>query len=110
MNNKEEIAPPPPARAWTRPEEYLGAMARRRTARKAREPGSAPRTQPEAPRFLLSTLPFVALIGALVVLAAAIMIAALPGQRAAGAKGEAQAAERGTAAKGWFQKAEREFR
>ncbi len=108
VNNKEEIAPPRPVRTWTTADVYLGAMARRRTARKSREPG--PRTQPEAPRFLLSTLPFLALIAATIVLGAAIMIAAWPGQNPPRAQPRPEAPEAGTAAKGWFQEAQREFR
>ena len=50
---------------WTRPDEYIGALARRRTARRSRGDKIRPRTQPEAPRFALSTLPFLVLFGAL---------------------------------------------
>jgi hypothetical protein len=108
MKNKGELAPPKPGRAWTKPEDYLSALARRRTARKAREP--KPRTQPEAPRFLLSTLPFLVLLGALAVMAVAIMIAAFPGARPQ-PKAELQLAqhELGTAPKGWFQEAQKQF-
>jgi anti-sigma factor RsiW len=82
-------------------------MARRRTARRQREPG--PRTQPETPRLLLSTIPFLALIAALAILAVAIMIVAWPGSQPQPRQASV-AREQGVAAKGWFQNAEKEFR
>ena len=103
--DQERLASPPPARAWTRPDDYVEALARRRTARKAREPRG--RTQPEAPRFSLSTLPFLALLCAMAVLAFAIAVAALPVSHER--KAQTAQAERGTAAKGWFQEAQKEF-
>lgn len=107
MNSKEELAPPSPIQGWTRAEDYLGVLARRRTARKQREPSR--RTQPEAPRLLLSTLPFLALIAALGLLAVAIMITDFPGNQPQH-KPQAQPHEQGVAAKGWFQKAQKEFK
>lgn len=106
MSNKGELAPPE-AERWTRADAYLGALARRRTARRNREP-DAPRTQPEAPRLLLSTIPFLALIGALAILAVAIMVMAWPGSHPHAAHHPVQK-EQGVAAKGWFQEAEKEF-
>lgn len=109
MPRKDDTAAPPAARSWTKPDEYLASLARRRTARRARDPG--PRTSPEAPRFTLSTLPFLVLMLALAVLTIAIFIAALPlhdGSERNAAKAETN--EVGTARKGWFQDAEREFR
>ena len=97
----------PPSEHWTRIDDYLGALARRRTARIKREP-KLRRTQPEAPRLLLSTLPFLALIAALAVLAVAIMIAAWPGTRPQPQLRSPQH-EQGFAPKGWFQKAQKEF-
>lgn len=108
MKSKEELAPPPAGHSWTRPKEYIEALARRRTARRKREPGAGARTQPESPRLLLSTLPFLALIAALGVLAIAIMIVAWPGRPQR--HPPPQQREQGIAPKGWFQKAEREFR
>ena len=109
MAHKDDVAAARAARSWTKPDEYRASLARRRTARRAREPG--PRTQPEAPRFALSTLPFLALMIGLAVLTIAIFAAAWPGggetQRAAAAR---ETNEVGTARKGWFQDAEREFR
>ena len=107
MSNKGELAPPE-AERWTRADAYISALARRRTARRSREPES-PRTQPEAPRLLLSTIPFLALIAALAILAVAIMVIAWPGGHPQPAQHPVQK-ERGVAAKGWFQEAEKDFR
>ena len=84
-------------------------MARRRTARKARE-AKRPRTEPEAPRFLLSTLPFLVLMAALMVITVGIAAAAWPGGYSA-PPAAPQLAERqqGTAPKGWFDEARKEF-
>lgn len=92
------------AEPWTRLDAYFAALARRRTARRSRDPG--PRTQPEAPRFLLSTLPFLTLIAGLAVLAVAIAVAAWPGRQGP-PKREVAVHELGTAEKGWFQEAEK---
>ena len=107
MNSKEELAPPEPVRVWTRPDEYLAALARRRTARRKREPG--PRTQPEAPRLLLSTLPFLVLMTALLVITIGIVVAAWPGSQPQ-PKPRPVAHEKGVAPKGWFQEAKKEFK
>lgn len=106
MKNKGDVAPFEP-RNWTRAEDYLGAMARRRTARKQREP--KPRTEPETPRLLLSTLPFFALLAAMAVLTVAIMVVAWPGGQPTPLPRSPQH-EQGVAAKGWFQEAQKEFR
>jgi hypothetical protein len=105
MRNKGELAPPEPRR-WTRVDDYIGAMARRRTARRQREPG--PRTQPENPRLLLSTIPFLALIAALAILAVGIMVIAWPGSQPRPSPKQVQR-ERGVAEKGWFQEAQKDF-
>ena len=107
MKSKEELAPPA-EHGWTRPEVYFEALARRRTARRKREPGAGARTQPESPRLLLNTLPFIALIAALGLLTIAIMVAAWPGRPQR--QPPPPHREQGVAAKGWFQEAEREFR
>ena len=109
MKSKEELAPPA-EHSWTRPEVYFEALARRRTERRKREP--LVRTQPESPRLLLSTLPFIALIAALGLLAIAIMVTAWPGrmQHRPERHPPPQQQEQGVAPKGWFQEAEREFR
>src|SRR5437763_13840025 len=73
---KHGLASPPP-HAWTRVEDYVLPLIRRAHARRLMKP----RTQPEAPRLLLSTVPFLALLAALAVLAVAILIAARPRAR-----------------------------
>lgn len=96
-----------PAGRWTRPEDYLGAMARKRSFRRERRPGE--RTEPELPRLFLSTVPFVALLGLLGILAVAIMVAAFPGTQPLIKAPQAAPREQGVAARGWFQEAQREF-
>ena len=105
MKNKGELAPPQLGR-WTRVDDYLGALARRRTERRKREGGS--RTQPESPQLLLSTIPFLGLIAALAILAVAIMVIAWPGSQPGPASSQVQR-EQGVAAKGWFQRAAKDF-
>jgi hypothetical protein len=99
----------PAARKWTRPDEYVEGLVRRRSTRHGyRRPRQ--RTEPEAPRLLLSTLPFLALLGGLAVMAVAIMIAAWPVHEAAPQRPQPVEHERGVAAKGWFQEAQKEMR
>jgi len=105
MKKRGELAPSESLN-WTRVEDYLGAMARRRTERRRREP--KPRTQPEAPRLLLSTLPFLVLIAAMAVLAAGIMIIAFPGTQPQ-PQPRPVAHQQGIASKGWFQEAQKQF-
>jgi hypothetical protein len=105
MKHRGELAPPESLN-WTRVEHYLGAMARRRTERRRREP--KPRTQPEAPRLLLSTLPFLVLLAAMAVLAVGIMVIAFPGTQPQ-RRPPAAAHQQGVAAKGWFQEAQKQF-
>ena len=95
-------------RAWTRIDDYIDALAWRRKARRQRYGTPLPRTEPERPRVLLSTLPFLALIGALGILAAAIILAAWPGRTAR--RAEPATSEHGTAQPGWFEEARKEFR
>jgi hypothetical protein len=107
MKNKGELAPSESGR-WTRADDYVSALARRRTARRKRE-GNPGRTQPETPRLLLSTVPFLGLIVALAILGVAIMITAWPGGHPQASHPPLQH-EQGVAPKGWFQEAEKEFR
>jgi hypothetical protein len=106
MTEEGDLAPA--RESWTRLDAYLASLARRRTARRSRTPG--PRTEPEAPRLLLSTLPFLALIAGLAVLSVAIAIAAWPVRPPVAAPARPPVHELGTAPKGWFQKAQKEFR
>lgn len=107
MKNKGELAPPESSK-WTRPDDYISAMARHRTERRKREP-SVKRTQPEAPRLMLSTLPFFAVLAALAVLAVAIMITAWPGSQPQ-PRSHPTEHQQGVAPKGWFQEAQKEMR
>jgi len=95
-----------PAGKWTHADDYVAAMARKRTARRGRD--TKRRTQPENPRFGLSTLPYLALLAALTVLVVAIAIAAYP-RGEAPPKRELAAHQQGVAEKGWLQEAEQEF-
>ena len=97
-----------PEGKWTRPEDYLGAMARKRTHRRTRRRRDGP-TEPDSPRLLLSTIPFVALLGLLGVLAVAIMVIAFPGSQPLPKAPQLAPREQGVAPKGWFQEAQREF-
>ena len=105
---KDGLAPPPSARTWTRIDDYvanmrgLGSTSRRRRRLE-------PRTEPEHPRFMLSTFPFLALIAIFGVMTVIILVAAWPG-REHPVHQRTAAHEVGTAAKGWFQEAKREMR
>jgi hypothetical protein len=94
-------------RSWTRVDDYFEALARRRTARRARQ--ARPRTEPEAPRFALSTLPFVALFIGLAILAVGIAVTAWPGGQPQHKPVTTARHELGIAPKGWFQEAEKEM-
>ena len=97
-----------PAGRWTRPEAYLGAMALKRTFRRRRPPPEA-RSEPESPRLMLSTLPFLVVIGLLGVLAVGIIIAAFPGTQPPIQAPQLAQRQQGVAPRGWFQEAERDF-
>jgi len=95
-------------RSWTRVDDYFETLARRRTARRSR--ATRPRTEPDAPSFLLSTLPFLALFVGLAVLAVGIAVTAWPGSQPQRQQGVAAPHEPGVAPKGWFQEAQRDMR
>lgn len=97
------------ARPWTRIDEYVVGLARLRSARR-RSLAIKPRTQPENPRFMLTTLPFMALMGGLLVLAAAVIFSAWPGDDQPPSRPAVEAREQGVAPRGWFADAEREFK
>jgi hypothetical protein len=94
-------------RPWTQPDSYVEAMARKRRFRRAN--ANRPRTQPERPRLMLSTLPFLTLLALLGVMAVAIMVLAFPGNRPPRRPHATAQPERGTAAPGWFQDAKQHF-
>jgi hypothetical protein len=83
-------------------------MARKRGFRRAR--AEKVRTQPESPRLLLSTVPFLLLSGLLAVLVVAIAVTAYPGSQPQPKPKEVAAKEQGVAERGWFQDAEREMK
>jgi hypothetical protein len=95
------------ARPWTRIDDYVVSLARARSARRARAP--KPRTQPEEPRFLLSTLPFLLLMTAMLIVTLAIFLIAWPGNRPQPQQ-KVEPREQGVAKRGWLEDAEREFR
>jgi hypothetical protein len=100
-----------PAGKWTHPDDYLCAMARKRGFRHGRR--RERRSEPDSPRLLLSTVPFLALLALLGVLAVAIMVTAFPGtqpQQQQQRTPQLAQHQQGVAAKGWFQEAQREFR
>ena len=107
MEEKQRVASPAPGQPWTKPEDYLGAMARKRSFRRARR--EQPRTEPDRPRLLLSTVPFFALIAFLAVLAVAIMILAFPGSQPITKAKVIAAKEQGVAERGWFEEAQKEM-
>ena len=90
---------------WTQPDDYVAALARKRTARKSRDPN--PKNQHEASRFPVHMLPFVALMIVLAVLVIATILTAFSGPEP---KAKQLAShEQGYAPKGWMNEAEKEF-
>lgn len=106
MTHRQKLATPEPDGAWTKPETYVEAMVRTRSFRRAHR--EKPRTQPESPRLLLSTVPFILLLALLAVLAVAIMIIAFPGNQPV-QKPKPPAHEQGVAPRGWFEEAQKEM-
>ena len=104
---KREGVTESPAGRWTRPEDYIGAMARKRSFRQGRRARDG--TEAESSRLLLSTVPFLALLSLLGILAVAIMVTAFPGNQPLAKPPELPQREQGVAQRGWFQEAQREF-
>lgn len=92
---------------WTRIDTYLQGLARRGMTRRRRR--MLARTEPEAPRAILSTFPFVAMILLLAMLIVLFAVAAWPGSQPKFEQ-KPQPRELGTAQRGWFQEAEKQFR
>jgi hypothetical protein len=95
------------ARRWTRIDTYMEALARRGAARRRRQ--IAARTEPETPRLMLSTVPFIATMSVLAVLIVLFAVAAWPASQPEFRPKPVQK-EMGTAQRGWFQEAQKEFR
>lgn len=93
---------------WTRADDYVAAMARKRSAR--RERADKDRGDADPPRSVLGALPFLILIMLLGVLAVAIMVVAFPGSQPQHKPTPPGAHELGTANRGWFQEAQKQFR
>lgn len=105
--DKQELAPSPAPQRWTSIDAYSpGVLHRRLMARRLRKP--RPRTQPETPNMVLSTLPFLVMFGVLAMLFLVIATLAWP-QETPKAAAEPEQRHPGTAPKGWFQAAEKEF-
>ena len=92
---------------WTHPDDYIAALARKRTARKSRDPN--PKNQHEASRFPVHMLPFVALMILLAVLVIATILTAFPGSQPEQKAKQMASHEQGYAPKGWLNEAEKEF-
>jgi hypothetical protein len=104
---KERLESPAAARSWTRIEDYYRPL-QRRSAHRLKT--LKPRTEPERPALLLTTLPFVALLGAMILLTAAIVVIAWPpSQPQVAAAVPVKVPELGTAPKGWLQEAQKKF-
>jgi hypothetical protein len=89
---------------WTRADDYVTALARKRTARRSRAEPSQSRA--DAPRIM----PFLVLIMLLGVHAVAIMVLAFPGSQPEHKPKPPDKHELGTANRGWFQEAQKQFR
>lgn len=107
---------PPPLKSgtsWTRIDPYMRALQRRRSVIRGRGQSASPAREPNPPRLLLGTLPFLLLSGALAFLAGAIILMARPGAvrpSAISAIERVPPHELGTAPPGWFDEAKKEFR
>ena len=102
MKGEERVASPAPGASWTRPDAYIGALARKRSYRHARE--DRPRSQP-----MPSRPPLAAILALLAILAVAIMIVAFPGNQPVSKPVRAAAHEQGVAPRGWLQEAQKQF-
>lgn len=107
VKGTDEIASPASGASWTRPEAYIGALARKRTYRKAREDRAG--SEPASPRAWLSTVPFAAILAILAVLAVAIMFVAFPGSQPREKPTRPAPHEQGVAPRGWLQEAQKQF-
>ena len=93
---------------WTRVEDYVVALARRRTARHQREGRQIGRLDPETPQPTLGAIPFLVMMAAFAVLFVAIAILAWPvHEQSRPHKSEREA---GTAPPGWLENAEQEMK
>jgi tetrahydromethanopterin S-methyltransferase subunit F len=89
---------------WTRADDYVAAMARKRSARRGRS--ERLQTGRDAPRIV----PFLVMIILLGILVVAIMVLAFPGSQPQHKPKPPDRHELGTATRGWFQEAQKQFR
>ena len=92
---------------WTRVEDYIVALARRRTARHQREGRRGGRMDPEGPQPTIGTIPFLVMMAAFALLVVAIASLAWPAHEQS--KPRKSDREVGTAPPGWLEKAEQEM-
>lgn len=107
VKENQRLASPAPGGPWTRPDEYIDALVRKRSFRRARR--ERQRTQPERPRLMLSTVPFLSLIGMLAVLAVAIIVLAVPHAEPQQSARLPSPKVQGVANPGWLHEARKEF-
>jgi hypothetical protein len=93
---------------WTSVEDYIVALARRRTERHKRERRRQTRMDPDDPRITLGTVPFLVMMAAFAVLVVAIATLAWPVHEQPPRK--AVEHELGTAPPGWMEEAEEEMK
>ena len=93
---------------WTSVEDYIVALARRRTERRKRERRRPTRMDPDDPRITLGTVPFLLMMAAFAVLFVAIAMLAWPVHEVPRKKPVAH--ELGTAPPGWLEEAEQEMK
>lgn len=111
--NKHDIPTPRTGSSWTRIDTYMRTLNRRRSVIRGRGQSARPAEEPEPPRLLLGTLPFLLLSGALAVVAGAIIVMARPGAmrpQGPAAVERVPPKELGRAPVGWFDEAKKEFR
>lgn len=94
-------------RPWARIDTYVVSLARSRSARRRSAP--QPRTQPEHPRALLGTWPFLLVILAFGAMAVPVLIAAWPARERPAPPAPA-VTQPGTAPADWFDRARKEMR
>ena len=92
---------------WTSVEDYLVALARRRTARHKREGRPHGRMDADGPTPTLGTIPFIVMMAAFALLVVAIAGLAWPVHDEP--RPHKAQKELGTAAPGWLEEAEREM-
>jgi hypothetical protein len=98
----------PRGQQWTRADDYMAAMARKRTARRNRAYKDGGEWHSEHPA--IRVWPFMILVVLLGVLGVSIMVLAFPGSQPQHKPPAPAQHELGTADRGWFQQAQKEFR